>query len=206
MISAPLRPSSTIRVGATRRSPTPAWAPASGAAARQAARMDLVQIFITAIPTWLRNGAIALAMVRNGLFSVNHKPEFAANPPISLIIDSDVERPDIGPARGRRIQRHRAADREVDSWEARVGEYEASGRIGRYGQRLRWIGLVGQHEIRTADANRLLVRSLDVVGGGSDCPGAGKIGVGAVQHPGLRNRNRRIVPHPGPKRDRSETQ
>jgi len=62
-----------MRVGATNRSPTPACALANGAAAKLAARMDLVQIFITTIPTWLRNGAIASAMVRNGLFSVNHK-------------------------------------------------------------------------------------------------------------------------------------
>jgi hypothetical protein len=34
--------------------------------------MDLVQTFITAIPTELRDGAIAATFVRNGLFSVNH--------------------------------------------------------------------------------------------------------------------------------------
>src|SRR5512133_2409145 len=76
MISAPLRPSSTRRVGATSRSPTPALAAVgtarSEAAATLAARMDLVHMFILAILTLLRTGAIAAALVRNGLYSVNH--------------------------------------------------------------------------------------------------------------------------------------
>src|SRR4051794_17779358 len=118
MISAPLRPSSTSRVGATSRSPTPALAAvgraASGAATRHAPRMDLVRIFITAIPTWLRNGAIAATIVRNVLFSVNHdagmakKLGFSGTPQSK--IRGDVDRADVDAAGGRRIERPRPAD------------------------------------------------------------------------------------------------
>src|SRR5690242_7719611 len=101
MISAPLRPSSTRRVGATRRSPTPAPAGVGTNAtpASTAERMDLVQKFITATPTLLRAGAVAAIWVRNGLFSVNHDRKIGPQP---SIIHRHVEGADISPGGGRR--------------------------------------------------------------------------------------------------------
>src|SRR4051794_14563961 len=68
--SAPLRPSSTIRVGATSRSPIPASAEdesaMSGAATAAAAKIDLVQNVMSAIPTLLHSGAIASPLIHNG--------------------------------------------------------------------------------------------------------------------------------------------
>jgi hypothetical protein len=59
-----------MRVGATRRSPMPAWAgldkETNGAAATNADTKDLVQEVILTIPTLLRIGAIVLSLVRNG--------------------------------------------------------------------------------------------------------------------------------------------
>src|SRR5205085_1872506 len=118
-----MRPSRARRVGATKRSPTPAPAAVgtNAAATTPAARMDLVQKFITATPTLLLTGAVAAVWVRNGLFSVNHERKIAgACARSGSVIDRDVERADIGAGRGGRVNGHRAADREVRAREAVV--------------------------------------------------------------------------------------
>src|SRR6476661_9633534 len=134
MISPPLRPSSTMRVGATRRSPTPASAAVgkatSGAANALAASMDLVHMFITAIPTALRNGAIVTVLIRNGLFSVNHDdlPRQSVGSGCS-IVDGDVECAAVGARGRRRAEGDRTADREVGAGNPRRSQQNRGRRI-----------------------------------------------------------------------------
>src|SRR4051794_20895522 len=120
MISAPLRPSSTMRVGATRRSPMPASAgveTATSGAARAAATINgLVQLSISAVPTLLHSGAIAVTFDPEWL--IFGQPCAFKRPNCSLrasIIDRHVERAPVKARGGRRAHGNRPADVEVRS-------------------------------------------------------------------------------------------
>src|SRR3954453_16861810 len=103
-----------IRVGATSRSPTPAWAgdakPARAASPRSVSEdLRIHRVMSGDPPLCSIMERSPFSLVRNGYFSVNHAGLPAAFGRL-LVIDGDVEAARVSAGRSARAQRDRAAD------------------------------------------------------------------------------------------------